>query len=183
MESPPAPRELISRESLQRRVDELAAEIDRDYGDCEELLCVGVLMGSVFFYTDLLKRLSRPLVMDFLEASSYRGAASMPGEVRICHDLDHFVAGRDVLLVEDIVDTGYTMRTIMALMGFRGARSVRLCTLLDKPSRRQVPIEIHYCGFEVEDVFVVGYGLDYNDRYRNLPYIGVLEEPALAPTE
>ncbi len=168
-------RELLSREDLDRRLDELAAKIERDYADSDDLLCVGVLKGSVFFYTDLLKRLNRPLVMDFLEASSYRGGATVPGEIRIRHDLDHFVAGRDVLLVEDIVDTGYTMRTIMALMGFRGANSVRLCTLLDKPSRRQVPIDIHYRGFEVEDVFVVGYGLDHDGLYRNLPYVGVLE--------
>ena len=170
------PRELISREVLDRRVGELAAEIERDYADSEELLCVGVLKGSVFFMSDLLQRLSRPLVVDFFQASSYRGETTSPGEVRIRRDLDHSLAGRDVLLIEDIVDTGYTMRTIMALMGFRGARSVRLCVLLDKACKRETPVQIHYRGFEVDDVFVVGYGLDYDDRYRNLPYIGVLEE-------
>ncbi len=171
------PRVLISREALDRRIDEMAAEIERDYADSEDLLCVGVLKGSVFFLADLLLRLSRPLVVDFFQTSSYRGASTSPGEVRIRRDLDHSLAGRDVLLIEDIVDTGYTMRTIMALMGFRGARSVRLCVLLDKACKRETPVQIRYRGFEVDDVFVVGYGLDYNDRYRNLPYIGVLEEP------
>lgn len=170
------PREFISREVLDRRIDEMAAEIERDYADSEDLLCVGVLKGSVFFMSDLLQRLSRPLIVDFFQTSSYRGETTSPGEVRIRRDLDHSLAGRDVLLVEDIVDTGYTMRTIMALMGFRGARSVRLCVLLDKACKRETPVHIHYRGFEVDDVFVVGYGLDYNDRYRNLPYIGVLEE-------
>ncbi len=170
------PRELISRERLHRRVDELALEIERDFADSEDLLCVGVLKGSVFFMSDLLQRLSRPLVVDFFQASSYRGETTAPGEVRIRRDLDHSLAGRDVLLIEDIVDTGYTMRTIMALMGFRGARSVRLCVLLDKACKRETPVQIHYRGFEVDDVFVVGYGLDYNDRYRNLPYVGVLDE-------
>ena len=140
------PRELISREVLDRRVGELAAEIERDYADSEELLCVGVLKGSVFFMSDLLQRLSRPLVVDFFQTSSYRGETTSPGEVRIRRDLDHSLAGRDVLLIEDIVDTGYTMRTIMALMGFRGARSVRLCVLLDKACKRETPVQIHYRG-------------------------------------
>ena len=173
------PRELISRETLQRRVDELAAEIDRDYRDSEDLLCVGVLKGSVFFFSDLLQRLSRPVMVDFFQTSSYRGETTSPGEVRIRRDLDHSLAGRDVLLIEDIVDTGYTMRTIMALMGFRGARSVRLCVLLDKACKRETAVQIHYRGFELDDVFAVGYGLDYNDRYRNLPYVGMLNESAL----
>ena len=112
------PRELISTETLQRRIDELAAEIERDYADSRDLLCVGVLKGSVFFLTDLVQRLSRPLVVDFFQTSSYRGETTSHGEVRIRRDLDHSLAGRDVLLIEDIVDTGYTMRTIMALMGF-----------------------------------------------------------------
>ncbi len=170
------PRELISAETLQRRIDELAAEIERDYADSRDLLCVGVLKGSVFFLADLVQRLSRPLVVDFFQTSSYRGETTSPGEVRIRRDLDHSLAGRDVLLIEDIVDTGYTMRTIMALMGFRGARSVRLCVLLDKACKRETAVDIHYRGFEVDDVFVVGYGLDYNDQYRNLPYVGVLDE-------
>lgn len=170
------PRVLIARETLQRRVDELAAEIDRDYAESRDLLCVGVLKGSVFFFSDLLQRLSRPLIVDFFQTSSYRGETTSPGEVRIRRDLDHSLAGRDVLLIEDIVDTGYTMRTIMALMGFRGARSVSLCVLLDKACKRETEVDIHYRGFEIGDVFAVGYGLDYNERYRNLPYIGVLDE-------
>jgi len=170
------PQVLISTEALNRRVDELAAEIERDYANSRDLLCVGVLKGSIFFLSDLVRRLSRPLTVDFFQTSSYRGNTTVPGEVRIRRDLDNALAGRDVLLIEDIVDTGYTLRTIMALMGFRGARSVRVCVLLDKACRRETPVHVNYRGFEVDDVWVVGYGLDHNELYRNLPYIGVLNQ-------
>ena len=167
------PTTLIQAPDVHRRIGEMAQEIDRDYAECDQLICVGVLKGSVFFLVDLLKRLSVPVAVDFFQTSSYRGETTA-GEVRILKDVDLSVRGNDVLLVEDIVDTGYTLRTILDLLRFRGARSVKLCTLLDKPSRRQVEVPIAYCGFKIEDVFVVGYGLDYAERYRNLPYIGVL---------
>ena len=170
-----APRTLISAEALQKRVAELAAEISRDYAESERLVCVGVLKGSVFFLVDLVKRIELPLAIDFFQTASYGGGTS-PGEVRIRKDLDLPVRGADVLLVEDIVDTGYTLRTILDLLRWRGARSVKLCALLDKASRREVEVPIDYRGFEIEDLFVVGYGLDYAERYRNLSYIGVLEE-------
>jgi hypoxanthine phosphoribosyltransferase len=168
-------RVLISAEDLQNRVAELAAQIDRDYADSERLIVVGVLKGSVFFLVDLVKRLQVPLAIDFFQTASYGGGTS-PGEVRIRKDLDLPVRGADVLLVEDIVDTGYTLRTILDLLRWRGARTVRLCALLDKEPARRIEVPIDYRGFPIEDLFVVGYGLDYAERYRNLPYIGVLEE-------
>ena len=133
----PAPKVLISREEIERRTAELAAEINRDYADSEKLVAVGVLKGSVFFLVDLLKHLEVPVAVDFFQTSSY-GNSTEAGEVRIRKDLDLSVRGADVLLIEDIVDTGYTLRTILDLLRFRGARTVRLCALLDKPSRRRV---------------------------------------------
>ncbi|HYG64711.1 MAG TPA: hypoxanthine phosphoribosyltransferase [Thermoanaerobaculia bacterium] len=174
---------LIRQEDLERRIGEMAAEIERDYAGCDNLMCVGVLKGSVFFMVDLLKRISIPLAVDFFQTSSY-GSGTTPGEVRIRKDVDLSIRGKDVLLIEDIVDTGYTLRTILDLLRFRGARSVRLCALLDKASRRQVDVPIDYLGFEIEDLFVVGYGLDFDERYRNLPYIAVWEpdEPSDVPS-
>lgn len=171
----PTPRVLISRQQIEQRTAELAAEIDRDYADSERLLAVGVLKGSVFFMVDLLKHLTVPVAVDFFQTSSY-GDSTTPGEVRIRKDIDLTVRGGDVLLIEDIVDTGFTLRTILGLLRFRGARSVRLCALLDKVERRRVEVPIDYRGFEIEDHFVVGYGLDYAERYRNLPYIGILDQ-------
>ncbi len=169
------PRVLISQTDLDRRVDELAQEIDRDYAGSERLVAIGVLKGSVFFMVDLLQKVSLPVQVDFFQTSSY-GEGTQPGEVRIRKDIDLSIRGADVLLVEDIVDTGYTLRTILDLLRFRGARSVKLCALLDKKQRREVEVPIDYCGFEIEDLFVVGYGLDLADYYRNLPYIGVYED-------
>lgn len=167
-------RVLIPQEDLERRVSEIAAEIERDYAECDRLICVGVLKGSVFFLVDLLKQLKIPLAIDFFQTSSY-GSSTTAGEVRIRKDLDLSIRGKDVLLIEDIVDTGWTLRTILDLLRFRGARSVKLCALLDKAAAREVDIHIDYRGFEIEPLFVVGYGLDFDERYRNLPYIGVLE--------
>jgi hypoxanthine phosphoribosyltransferase len=172
---PPAPRVLISAEALQQRVAELAAEINRDYASSDRFICVGVLKGSVFFLVDLVKRLDLPVAIDFFQTSSYGGGTS-PGEVRIRKDLDLPVRDADVLLVEDIVDTGYTLRTILDLLRWRGARSVKLCALLDKTPARRVDVPIDYRGFPIDDLFVVGYGLDYAERYRNLPYIGVMDD-------
>lgn len=170
-----APRVLISEADIQRRVAELAQEIDRDYAGSDRLICVGVLKGSVFFMVDLLKRVRLPVYVDFFQTSSY-GSATSPGEVRIRKDIDLSIRGADVLLIEDIVDTGYTLRTILDLLRFRGARTVRLCALLDKVAAREVEVPIDYCGFQIDNVFVVGYGLDFDERFRNLPYVGVYEE-------
>ncbi len=169
------PRALIAQADLERRVSELAQEIDRDYAGSERLVAIGVLKGSVFFMVDLLQQVSIPVQVDFFQTSSY-GEGTEPGEVRIRKDIDLSIRGADVLLIEDIVDTGYTLRTILDLLRFRGARSVKLCALLDKKERREVEVPIDYCGFEIEDHFVVGYGLDLADYYRNLPYVGVYED-------
>ncbi len=170
------PSVLIPRERLERRVSELAAEVQRDYAGTDDLICVGILKGSVFFMVDLLQQVDLPLAIDFFQTSSY-GSGTVPGEVRIRKDLDLSIRGRHVLLIEDIVDTGFTLRTIMGLLRFRGAESVKLCALLDKVSAREVDVTIDYRGFEIDDVFVVGYGLDFDERYRNLPYIGVCDPP------
>jgi hypoxanthine phosphoribosyltransferase len=168
------PRILISEADVQRRVREIAAEIDRDYAHTDSLVAVGVLKGSVFFLVDLLKHVTVPVAVDFFQTTSY-GSGTTAGEVRIRKDIDLSIRGKDVLLIEDIVDTGYTLRTILDLLRWRGARSVKLCALLDKASRREVEVPIDYCGFQIEDVFVVGYGLDFDEQYRNLPYVGVYE--------
>ena len=171
------PRVLISEADLVRRVGEMAREIDRDYAASDRLIAIGVLKGSVFFMVDLLKQVTVPVQVDFFQTSSYGGSTS-PGEVRIRKDIDLGIRDADVLLIEDIVDTGYTLRTILDLLRFRGARSVKLCALLDKVARREVEVPIDYRGFEIEDHFVVGYGLDYGDYYRNIPYIGIYEGTA-----
>ncbi|KAB2962028.1 MAG: hypoxanthine phosphoribosyltransferase [Thermoanaerobaculia bacterium] len=169
-------RPLIEAAAIERRVAEMAAEIDRDYAGTDGLVVIGVLKGAVFFVTELTKRMSVPLTIDFFQTSSY-GSGTSAGEVRIKRDIDLSVRGRDVLLVEDIVDTGWTLRTILDLFRFRGARSVRLCALLDKHEAREVDVPIDYCGFRIGREFVVGYGLDYSELYRNLPYIAVVEFP------
>ena len=170
----PAPKVLIPRAEIERRIAEMAAEINRDYAASEKLIAVGVLKGSVFFMVDLLKQVEVPVAIDFFQTSSY-GNSTEAGEVRIKKDLDLSIRGADVLLIEDIVDTGYTLRTILDLLRFRGAKTVRLCALLDKPSRRRVEVPIDYKGFSIDDHFVIGYGLDYAEHYRNLPYIGIYE--------
>src|SRR5258708_20718654 len=187
-------RVLIPAAELARGVAELAARIDADYRLVAEgrrggrprpqddpLMAVGVLKGSVFFLADLLKRLRVPVAVDFFQTASYGSGGENRGEVRIRKDLDLSIRGRDVLLVEDIVDTGYTVRTILDLLRFRGARSVRLCALLDKQAARQVEVPIDYRGFAIEDIFVVGYGLDHAERYRNLPHIAVWQPRSPPP--
>jgi len=178
---PLPPEVLIPADRLQRRVTELAAAIDRDYQDSRRLICIGVLKGAVFFLTDLIKQIQVPVAVDFFQVSSYRGSTT-PGELRVRKDIDLPVRGEDVLIIEDIVDTGYTLRTILDMFRFRGARTVRLCALLDKRERREVEVTVDYCGFEIEDRFVVGYGLDFDERWRNLPYVGVLT-PAQSAVE
>ena len=176
------PRPLISEDELQHRISELAAEIDRDYRDHAPLLCIGVLKGSVFFLVDLLKKVTVPVEIDFLQTSSYRSGTT-PGEVRIRKDVDVAIRGRHVLIIEDIVDTGHTLSTVLGLFRFRGAKSVKLCALLDKHQAREVAVSVDYSGFKIDNVFVVGYGLDLDERYRELPYIGVYEPDGDQPSE
>ncbi len=166
------PEVLLSREQIDQRIGELAEEIARDYPEGEELLCLGVLKGSVFFMVDLVRRLPMPVAVDFFQTSSY-GSSTTPGEVLVKKDVDLPLRDRHVLLIEDIVDTGHTLTTILAMLRLRRPKSLRLCSLLDKPERREVDVPIDYLGFSIDNVFVVGYGLDYAERWRNLPYVGV----------
>lgn len=165
---------LISEEELKERVQAIGAQIAADYEDKDPLF-VGVLRGSFMFFADLMRVCPIPSGLDFLAASSYNSGTSSSGVVKIDYDIKTDVAGRHIILVEDILDSGNTLYNLTRHLSDRGAASVKLCVLLDKPARREKPIEPDYVGFTVPDEFVVGYGLDYADRYRNLPYVGVLK--------
>lgn len=166
---------LVSEEQLRAKVAELGAQISRDY-DGHDLLLVSILKGSVVFMADIMRAISIPCSIDFMVVSSYGGANTQStGLVKIVKDLDQDLSGKDVLIVEDILDTGITLSHLVPMLELRHPRSVRLCTILSKPSRRKADIEPDYLGFEVPDEFVVGYGLDYDEKYRNLPYVGVLK--------
>ncbi len=166
---------LVSEEQLQAKVAELGARISADY-EGRDLLLVSILKGAVVFMADLMRAVTIPCGIDFMVVSSYGGAnTSSTGLVKIIKDLDQDLSGKDVLIVEDILDTGITLSHLMPMLQMRRPRSLRLCTILSKPSRRKADIEPDYCGFEVPDEFVVGYGLDYDEKYRNLPYVGVLK--------
>ncbi len=168
-------RVLISEEDVDRRIAEVAAQISQEYaGRSVHLLCI--LKGSVFFACELAKRLTVPVTLDFMSCSSYGSGTVSKGIVRLVKDLDESIEGRDVIIVEDIIDSGNTLAYLMELMKGRRPASLKLCTLLDKPSRRvHHEVQVDYTCFSIEDLFVVGYGLDYNQHYRNLPYIGVIE--------
>lgn len=166
---------LFTQEQLQRRVSQLGAQITADYAGKSILLC-GILKGAVVFYTDLARHIEVPVEFDFMSCTSYGSSATSSGSVHIRKDLDTNVKGKHVVVVEDIIDTGITLSHLLPLLTARGAASVRLVTLLSKPARRLVDVPVDYNGFEIPDAFVVGYGLDYDSRYRNLPYIGVLKE-------
>jgi hypoxanthine phosphoribosyltransferase len=166
---------LISREEIAAAVDRLAAEISRDYYDKCPLL-VAVLKGAFVFLADLMRRLDFPLEVDFIRLSSYGSGQESSGQVKVVHGIGADIAGRHVLVVEDIVDTGLTTAFLLGYLKDRGAASVRLCTLSDKPSRRQTEVKIDYLGFDVPDKFLVGYGLDWDERFRYLPDICCVEE-------
>ena len=167
-------RTLLSEEEVDKRIEELGAQISRDYaGQTVHLVCV--LKGAVFFMCELAKRLTIPVTMDFMSASSYGSSTKSSGVVKIVKDLDEPLKDKHVIVVEDIVDSGRTLSYLLKMFGDRGPASIRLCTLLDKPERRVTDVKVDYTGFEIPDEFVVGYGLDYDQRYRNLPYIGVVE--------
>jgi len=165
---------LIDSATLQARVRELGEQITRDYGAHPPLL-VGVLKGSLVFLADLMRAIPLPVSYDFVAICSYGAETQTTGQVRLIKDLDSPIHGRHVLVVEDIYDTGLTLSYLLGLLRQREPASLRVCTLLAKPARRQVALEIAYCGFEIPDKFVVGYGLDYAERYRNLPFIAVLQ--------
>ena len=163
-----------SEEEVAKRIEELGRQISEDYkGKQIHLICV--LKGGVFFMCELAKRISVPVSMDFMSVSSYGDGTSSSGVVKIAKDLDEPLEGKDVLVVEDIIDSGRTLSYLLEILSKRHPNSMRLCTLLDKPDRRVREVKVDYTGFEIEDKFVVGYGLDYAQKYRNLPYIGVVE--------
>ena len=167
--------ELVSQEDLQRRVRELGEEISRDY-EGKELFLVGVLKGAVFFLSDLMRALRVPCEVDFMAVASYGSSTDSSGVVRILKDLDATIEGKDVLIVEDIIDSGLTLSYLLRTLRARDPRSLEVCALLTKPERREVELPIRYTGFEIPNKFVIGYGLDHAERYRNLPYVAVLQE-------
>lgn len=165
---------LLTEETVNSRIREMGEQISRDYaGKSVHLVCI--LKGGSFFACELAKRITVPVSLDFMSVSSYGGSTESSGVVKIIKDLDEPIEDRNVLVVEDIVDTGRTISYLMELLNGRGAAEVKLCTLLDKPERRVVDVKADYTGFEIPDEFVVGYGMDYDQRYRNLPYIGVVK--------
>jgi hypoxanthine phosphoribosyltransferase len=166
---------LVQPDDLSRRVRELGAQITADYQG-RDLLLVGVLKGAVFFLSDLMRHIAVPCEVDFMAVASYGSATDSSGVVRILKDLDAALEDRHVLIVEDIVDSGLTLQYLLRNLGARNPASIEVCALLTKPDRRKVQLEPRYVGFEIPNRFVVGYGLDYRERYRNLPYVAVLEE-------
>ena len=170
---------LIEADVLQARIGELGAEISADYAG-RDLLLVGVLKGAVFFMSDLMRHLTIPCEIDFMAISSYGDSTDSSGVVRILKDLDINIEGRDVLVVEDIIDSGLTLSYLLRNLESREPRSLEICALLTKPDRREIDVPVRYVGFEIPNRFVIGYGLDFAERYRNLPYVGVLD-PKLIP--
>ncbi len=165
---------LIPEEEVNRRIHEIGEQISRDY-EGKEIHLICTLKGGVFFMCELAKHITIPLTMDFMCVSSYGDTTKSSGVVKITKDLDEPIMSRDVLVVEDIIDSGNTLSYMIEMLGERKPASLKLCTLLDKPERRRKPVNVDYTGFEIPDEFVVGYGLDYAQRYRNLPYVGVVK--------
>jgi len=171
---------LYSAEQIKSRVAELGAEIAADYAD-KDLIVIGVLKGSCIFMADLIRQVDLPLAIDFMAVSSYKDGTKSTGDVEILKDASQPIRGKDVIVVEDIVDTGLTLFRLMEILGSRGASSIKIASLLDKPEPRiKKELKIDYCGFQIPNKFVVGYGLDVAGRYRNLPFIGVVKNPDIA---
>lgn len=168
---------LYSKEEIENKVASLGQQLSKDY-EGKKPLVICILKGAILFMSDIVRKMDIPLEMDFMDISSYGGGTISTGEVRILKDLDTSVKDRDVLVVEDIVDTGRTLKALSELLLQREAKSIKICTLLNKPDRRVEGIDVDYVGFKVPDEFVVGYGMDYAGKYRNLPYVGVLK-PAI----
>ena len=167
-------RVLLDEETVEKRICEVAAQISEEYKG-KEIHMICVLKGGVFFMCELAKRITVPVTLDFMSVSSYGDDTKSSGVVKIVKDLDQPLEDKEVLVVEDIIDSGRTLSYLMEILRKRNPRSLHLCTLLDKPERRVVDVDVEYVGFQIEDKFVVGYGLDYDQQYRNLPYIGVVE--------
>lgn len=167
-------RVMIPEDEVDAKIEELGRRISEDFAGQEvHLICI--LKGSVFFVCELAKRITVPVTIDFMQVSSYGAETKSSGVVRLSKDLDEPLQGKNVIIVEDIIDSGRTLNHLVNLLGQRHPKSMTICTLLDKPSRRVVEVEVKYTGFQIPDEFVVGYGLDYDQRYRNLPYIGIIE--------
>ena len=166
---------LISEEEVTKRINEIAAQISEEYAG-EEIHLICILKGSVFFTTALASRITVPVTLDFMSVSSYGNETVSSGRIKILKDLDESIQGKNVIVVEDIIDSGRTLSHLMSFLSVRNPKSLKLCALLDKPSRREIPVDVHYIGMQIPDLFVVGYGLDYAQKYRNLPYIGVIEQ-------
>lgn len=166
---------LISEEQINYRLKELGEMINRDYKDKDNILLVGVLKGAVIFMADIIRKINLPVQVDFMAVSSYGASTESSGVVRILKDLEEDVEGKHLLIIEDIIDSGLTLSYLYNILKSRKPASIKICALLDKPTRRKVDIKVDYLGFEIPDYFVVGYGLDYGERYRNLPYICVLK--------
>jgi hypoxanthine phosphoribosyltransferase len=174
-------RVLFTQEELQEKVAAMGKKISEDYQNAsEDVFCVGILKGAVVFYTDLVRSISLPVQFDFMIASSYGNETSTSGSVKLLKDLDYDVEGKHLILIEDIIDSGTTMQYLMRILRERRPKSIKLCALLSKPSRRTADVHIDYLGAEVPDEFLVGYGLDYAGAYRNLPYIGILKPAVYA---
>lgn len=165
---------MISEEEVDAKIREIGKKISEDYAG-KQVHLVGILKGSVFFVSELAKRITVPVTLDFMSVSSYGDGTSSSGVVRIAKDLDETLEGKDVIVVEDIIDSGRTLAYLLDVLSKRNPNSMRLCTLLDKPDRREKDVKVDYVGFEIPDEFVVGYGLDYAQKYRNLPFIGIVE--------
>jgi len=163
---------MISEQEIKTRIQEMADQINERYKETEGLVLIGLLRGSAIFLADLARLLTVPVVLDFMATSSYGSGTDSSGEVKILKELDEEIHGRDVLIVEDIIDTGNTLTKIKKMLLLRDPKSFAICTLLTKPSRREVEVDVEWIGFSIEDKFVVGYGIDYAQFYRNLPYIG-----------
>lgn len=167
---------LISQKEIDKKVDEIAKSITEQYKDDDaQLVLIGILKGSVIFLTDLCRKIELPLTFDFLSVSSYGDNTTSAGDVRILKDLDQKIEGKNVIIVEDIIDTGYTLSYLVKNLQSRGAKSIRIATLLNKKDRRIVDVDVDYIGFDIPDEFVVGYGIDYAQKYRNLPFIGIVK--------
>ncbi len=171
---------MIEQDRLQARIRELGEEVSRDYAG-RDLLLVGVLKGAVFFMADLMRELTVPCEIDFMAISSYGAQTDSSGVVRILKDLDTNIAGRDVLVVEDIIDSGLTLSYLMRSLKARKPGSLEVCALMTKPERREIEVPVRYVGFEIPNKFVIGYGLDFAERYRNLPYVAVLHPDLIPP--
>ncbi|MDQ8182614.1 hypoxanthine phosphoribosyltransferase [Pelagicoccus sp. SDUM812005] len=169
---------LVSKEEIAAIVSRLGREITECYKDSDkELIVIGLLRGSFIFMADLVREIKHPMVTDFMTISSYGDGTVSSGDVKVVMDLDESITGRDVLLVEDIIDTGNTFSKVVRMLEGRGPASLRICTFLNKPSRREVEVDIDFCGMDIPDEFVCGYGLDYAQKFRNVPYVGIYEGP------